>query len=102
MESISVAGCGASGYEVLFLEGQLFLRGDGLVDLEDGDTRRKRILRRTVQRRALGDGVEEVLQVRLMNGLVEGDRDVPRGKLRGFADIDLGCRGLAAGADQHL
>ena len=52
------------------------LRGDGVVDLENRDGGGEGAFRGAVELRGAADRVEEVLEVRLVNRLVQRDRDI--------------------------
>src|SRR4051812_15175306 len=78
---------GVLRHKILRREGQHPLRGDGFVYLEDGDCRGERGLAGAIQRRAVTHGGEEVLEVRLVDRLVERDRNVPGRELRRLAYV---------------
>ena len=71
-----------------------FLRGDGFVGLVDDVFAAERLVRRAVQFGRAADGVEEILQMRLVRRLVEGHGISYRASWRRFAHIHLG--GVAA------
>src|SRR5688572_12615985 len=83
-----LAGRGRSNNEVLRFEREFLLRGDGVVHAQHGDGGGKRLVGGTIERGAFANRVEEVFQVRLVNGFVERHRKIPRGELGGFADVD--------------
>ena len=72
-----------SDREVAGLEVEFPSGGDGFVDLEDIDTRGAVLFPGTVQRDPVPNGVEGVLQMGLVNGPVELNRDLP--------GCELGC-----------
>ena len=91
-----------SGDEIARSKGEGLLRGDGLVDLENGDGGGKRGFPGAVERSALADRVEEVFEVGLVNRLIEGDRNVPRGECSSLADVDGGLGRATEFLDAHF